>query len=305
MVYKLISIQKVLAKVFTDLDLKEGDHRISDMIEWAGEALEKIGAFPQFENKVAGKNDTPMLEISNYQARLPYDLHKIIQVAYAPSSSGPYYPMRVATGSFDYSIPSSNSTTDTENVAGTSTIVNLAMSLYDLTYAEALEKINSEPTTRSLLNSMLINSSGDATQPGGSQINTYNYTYVVTNNYIKTNVESGYLMLAYQAIPTDADGYPLIPDLPSFQEAIYWYINMKLMYPKWAMGQVRDAVYYDARRSWNYYCKQAYGDALMPNRDEMESIKNTWIKLVPDLNEHSNFFNTMGQEEIVYNHNSI
>lgn len=303
MVYKLTSIKKVIAKVFTDLDLKEGDHRVSDMIEWAGEAMEKIGSFPQFINKVAGKNDTPMLVISNYQTRLPFDLHRVIQIAYSPTSSGPYYPMRTATGSFDWGRPSTN-TSDVETIAATSSIVSLAMSMYDLTYAAALNKINSEPATRTLLNN-LLKSSGDLTQPGGSVIDTHDYTYVINDNYIKTNVESGYLMVAYQAIPTDADGYPLIPDMISFQEAIYWYINMKLLYPQWMLGQVRDSVYYDARRSWNYYCKQAYGDALMPDRDEMQSIKNTWIKLVPDINEHRNFFNTLGQEEIVYNHNSI
>ena len=89
MVYKLTSVKKIIAKVFTDLDLKEGDHRVSDMIEWAGEALEKIGAFPQFENKVSGKNDVPMLTISNYQSRLPYDFHRLIQVAYSPTLTGP------------------------------------------------------------------------------------------------------------------------------------------------------------------------------------------------------------------------
>ena len=46
MIYKLTSVKSVIAKVFTDLDLQEETHRVSDMIEWAGEALEKIGAFP-------------------------------------------------------------------------------------------------------------------------------------------------------------------------------------------------------------------------------------------------------------------
>ena len=53
-------------------------------------------------------------------------------------------------------------------------------------------------------------------------------------------------MLSYQAVPVDSDGYPMIPDNESFEEAIYWYINMKLTYPDWKMGRV-DAVYYDTR----------------------------------------------------------
>ena len=83
MIYKTTSVKRVIAKVFTDLDLQEGEHRISDMIEWAGEALEKIGAFPQFINKVSGKDGLPLLEVSNYQTSLPCDFYRLIQIYYS------------------------------------------------------------------------------------------------------------------------------------------------------------------------------------------------------------------------------
>lgn len=307
MIYKLTSVKKVIAKVFTDLDLKEGDHRISDMVEWSGEAMEKIGAFPSFESKVSGKDGEPIIEIVNYQSHLPYDFHRLIQVAYGTAETGPFYPMRYATGSFDYA-STVNEASSVDNVAPTSDIITLAMDLYDLTYALAVEKINNEPTTRSKLNVLLsqsaITTSG-TTSGGVEETATGDLTFTITDNYIKTNVATGYIMMAYQAIPTDADNYPLVPDHASFIEALYWYITMKVMYPKWALGQVRDAVYYDAKRQWNFYCKQAYGEAMMPNQDQMESIKNTWLRLVPEINQHSTFFNTLGQQEKVYNHNSV
>lgn len=302
MVYKYTSAKRVLAKIFTDLDLKEDTHKISDMIEWMGEALEKIGAFPQFIHRVAGKNDLPLLEISNYQARLPFDFHQLVQLAYAPAENGPYYDMRSATGSFDREINDPTvSSTDVDEVASTNSLVTLAMSLYDMTYVQALNKINTEPATRSLLSGLLT--SANTTTPGGALSNTEDYTYVITDNWIKCNVETGYLMLAYQAIPTDAEGYPLVPDSQSFLDALYWYVTMKLLYPKWAAGQIRDAVYYDARRSWNYYCKQAYGDAMMPDPDQMESVKNSWLRLIPNLDQHGEFYSTVGERELVWNHN--
>jgi hypothetical protein len=95
----------------------------------------------------------------------------------------------------------------------------------------------------------------------------------------------------------------MIPDDASFLEAIYWYIVMKLYYPQWVAGQIRDAVYYDARRSWNYYCKQAYGQGLMPNTDQLESIKNSWVRLVPEIKEHMSGFSALGQEQRKYNYN--
>ncbi len=306
MLYKNTSVKRVISKVFTDLNLSEDTHRISDMIEWAGEALEKIGAFPSFTNKVAGKDDLPYLVLENYQSLLPHDFHKLIQVSYATTSNGPFYPLRYATGSFDWGSTVTVTSDSSDHVSPESDLITLTMSLYDLTYEEALAKLNSEPATKSLIQSMLTQMEGDSSRSatGTDYIDTtFDYTYLITPNYIKTNVETGYIMLAYQAVPTDADGYPMIPDNQSFLDAIYWYINMKLMYPEWKTGKVRDAVYYDARRSWNYYCKQAYGEALMPNKDQIESIKNTWLRLVPEINEHSTGFSTMGQRQIVYNNN--
>nr|DAJ23350.1 MAG TPA: hypothetical protein [Caudoviricetes sp.] len=42
--------------------------------------------------------------------------------------------------------------------------------------------------------------------------------------------------MSYKAIPTDERGYPLIPDLSSYQEAIYWYVVMKLNFSKFIKG---------------------------------------------------------------------
>jgi len=306
MIYKTTSIKRVIAKVLTDLNLPEGDHRLSDLVEWSGEALEKIGAFPSFTNKVTGKDGTPLLELVNYSVKLPCDFHNLIQVTYSTSQAGPFYPMRYGTGNFDNGNPTVTadaSTSTTSTVASTSDLVILAMSLYDLEYEDALAKINAEPATRSKLTAILNLQTPALSSNTSPLATTEDITYVITPGYIKTNIETGYIMLAYQAIPTDNEGYPMIPDDAGFIEAIYWYIVMKLYYPQWVAGQIRDAVYFDARRSWNYYCKQAYGDALMPNTDLLESIKNSWLRLVPEIHEHSSGFSTLGQAQTYYNHN--
>lgn len=262
MIYNLVSVKRVIAKVFTDLELQEETHRITDMIEWSAEALEKIGAFPTLQTFVTGKGSEPLLRVENYQCSLPLGLHGIIQAAYADKPTGPFYPMRASTGSFD-------------------SVKGITKETVDQFTLETTYTVEDEQ-------SGVIEFSNDL-------------TYVVVPGYIKTNVKEGYIMLAYTRIPVDEDGYPMIPDDVSFMEAIYWYINMKLLYPQWKDGRIRDAVYYDARRSWNYYCKQAYGNALMPNADQLESIKNAWLRIVPEMNEHKGFFSTVGQEQVIYN----
>ena len=258
MVYNTVSVRQVIAKVLTDNDIHEETHRVADFVEWAGEALEKIGAFPQLEIKVAGKEGIPLVKIENYQAQLPTGLHSIIQVVYTKenTSHGPYYPMRYGTGSFDSS----------KGI----TIVNDEGEVIT-------EEENKWDTDRNI-----------------------DLSYVVAGNWIKTNVKDGYLMIAYTQIPLDDDGYPEVPNKFSFIEALYWYITMKLLYPKWVNGEVRDAVYTEAKRSWSFYRKQAYAEALMPEGDQLTSIVNTWNKLVPELQADDTFFSAIGQKEIIY-----
>jgi len=255
MVYNTVSVKQVIAKVMTDNNIQEETHRIPDMIEWCGEALEKIGAFPQLDTVVTGKEGVPLLEINNYQTLLPSGLHTIIQAVYTETGNYPFSAMRYGTGSFD-------------TKKGITTSAGVSR-----------EEYNNETSF------------------------TTDVTYVVVGNYMKFNVPTGYVMLAYTTIPLDEEGFPVVPDNIGFIDALYWYITMKLLYPKWAEGRVRDAVYYDARSSWNYYRKQAYGNAMMPNGDQLTAIKNTWNKLIPEFNDQNTFFSTTGEKQIKYNTN--
>jgi len=358
MVYDTISVKQVIAKVLTDNNLHEENHRIADMIEWAGEALEKIGAFPQLEIRVAGKGGEPFLRINNYQAKLPKGLHSIIQAVYKPSedSAGYLYPMRYSSGSFE-AVPEMTSYQpilesaywnyiDTfPIVAGTMMIYNDQLQihridnqgetrnldevsagqylrLFDGVDAEHWYKIIGTGNTASIyifdLEEIKIEGSfipGDpveATLFIDSTRNEYfmetsrtmEYVYVVQGGYFKTNVRDGFVMLSYTRIPIDNDGYPKVPNNMSYIDALYWYITMKLNYPKWVKGELRDGVYFEMRRSWNYYRKQAYGEALMPEGDQLHAIKNTWNQLIPELNAEDSFYSGVGEQETIYNQNT-
>ena len=75
---------------------------------------------------------------------------------------------------------------------------------------------------------------------------------------------------------------------------------MKLLYADWRQGLVRDRVYEHAEFKWYFYKNQAYGSLMMPNVDQMESIKNNWLSLIPNISEFNNLFVTLGQTKQVY-----
>jgi hypothetical protein len=135
--------------------------------------------------------------------------------------------------------------------------------------------------------------------------------YFIKPGWLVTNKKKGFIKLSYKAIATDERGYPLIPDLTSYQEAIYWYVVMKLSFPKWLNGQLGGSskyaqkyaanTYFYTQQQWNFYRNQAYAEAMMPTADDMQNIKNDWNKLIPDWDGDDTFFKNINKEELTYN----
>ena len=315
MVYKYISSKTVVAKVYADLDLQDDGNKTSDIIEWIGEALEHIGSYRFLTQKVSGEDGEPILKIHNHLVSMPCDLYKLNQIAYSSNENGPWLPMRVATGSFDmWSDDCCKNEVKEWHIPDT-VLVDTFKKLYldfpdkcrelgfreNYNYSEVLEMINKEHRVRELIKGMLINQ--------GYNIRNTTYTnfsndllYVIKPGFINTSQKNGYLKLSYSALPSDDDGYPLIPDIPSWIEACYWYVVSKLLFPKFIIGEIRNDVYLHSKQQWNFYSKKAHGDAMAPNLDELESIKNNWNRLIPEYKEHSTFFSTTGDYVGYNNH---
>lgn len=304
---RMISSASVVAKVIADLDLREDEIRITDIREWIMESILKIGAIQQFEHKVE------ILPIECHQVSLPCDLYKLDQVAYSYCCNGGWLPMRKATSSFGVS-HDNQCCSKACMLVQDAAMFPLVKNMFNLTNdREALDKLNEDNNLRETL-SALINQNTVPTANGrylGNRIGhkdgtmySYDLQYMTKPGYIMTNVPRGYIKISYYAIYTDEDSMPMIPDLESYKEAIYWYVTMKLMYPKKLKGQISQGDYYDIRNSYNFYRKQAYAEAMMPTVDDLENVKNAWHKLYPEMNDHDTFFSTSGEEQILYNQDS-
>lgn len=253
----------------SDLDIQEEGQRVTDMREWIFEALEKIGATTQYQKKESNTDGTPLLKINNYQAALPDDIHAITTVAYSIHDNGPWQPMRISTGGFKINPDKGTPSQVTEKGAMDDNVV----------YPIVVPVVGNRNTT---------NFNND-------------HQYFIKPGFIVTNRRDGYIKLAYVTNYTDDRGYPMVPSIASYQEAIYWYIVMKLKYPEYLDGRMHREVYYDVKRSWNFYRKQAYAEALMPTEGDMISIKNAWLKLMPDINSEATFDSGIGGKEHIYN----
>lgn len=301
MVYKMISSKTVIAKVMADLSLNEEEIKISDIKNWINEACLNIGSVNQLEHKVV------VLPLNQYQCKLPCDLERLNSVAYSTNSCGGWIPMKKTTGTFSVYDTKCNCT-NCEMLLQDNALLPLVKNLFGVyNDKDALAKLNSDDKIRKTLSTLINNYTVCSKNGDISLINGTNFSntvqYDLKPGYIISNVPDGYIKLSYHAIYTDEEGMPMIPDIQSYFEAIYWYVAMKLYYPKYLKGDVPQHVYYDMKRSYNFYRKQAYAEAMMPNQDEMTNIKNTWHTLVPEIDEESTFFSQLGDKNTVYNHN--
>lgn len=305
---RMISSNTVIAKVIADLQLQESDIRITDIREWCMEAILKIGAVQQYEHKVA------ILPIECHQVALPCDLYKLGQVAFSFCNGGGWLPMRKATSSFGVFHDRECSNEPCMLIPDTA-MFPLVKNMFNLnTDREALEKLNEDTNLRQtlsiLLNQWTVGTVNGKFVPGvvdhrdGTMFSN-ELQYTTKPGYINTCMPRGFVKISYYAIYTDEDSMPMIPDLESYKEAIYWYVTMKLMYPKKLKGQISQGDYYDIRNSYNFYRKQAYAEAMMPTVDDLETISNIYTKLYPEINDHSMFFSTSGDEQNIYNQNGL
>lgn len=310
MVNRLVSSRRIIAKVLSDLNISEDAVRISDMREWIGEAIERIGSVNQLVRKVTGEDESGPVKIINNQAKIPDDAVRINQVLYSYSNSGPWHPMRATTGNFNTF--SSNPGIIRKNAID-SDLVKVAQILYakypnnqiyenicKMPYADALKIVNENRGVRDLLEYLI----GRMSLSGSGFANIDEImVYSMKPGFINTVHNTGYLKISYDAFPVDDRGYPLIPDTASYAEAIFFYVAMKLKYPDFLSGRMNANIYYDIKRSWNFYRKQAYAESMMPNADEMESIKNVWNRLIPSTSINELGGHDYGVGEYIYSNN--
>ena len=307
MIYKYTKCEAIIAKIMADGGLDGTHMRTTDIREWIFEAVDKIGAPVQYIEKESGVDDCPILKIEDYQVPIPDDLERLSTVAYSTNPKGPWVPVLVNDSSFKnkqrhpskgrelwddhhfhplYECCEEDAEVDQlypDDIHIPHKPITSHCQLYSINGMKYLE--------RHIANGCL--------EP---------VTFFIKPGWIVLNRKKGFVKLAYRAIATDERGYPLIPDLTSYQEAVYWYVMMKLSFPKFLSGKLGGGrasgtsmqVYSFLQQQWNFYRNQAYAECMMPNESEMRNIKNEWNKLVPEWDSDEVFFKPEGKKQLNY-----
>lgn len=260
---KFISTKSVIEGVYRDTQTT-ADLPWADLIYWCYEALDLIGAPQQYIPKVTGHKANPNLNISNFRAELPCDFHKLVQM----SVNG--LPVRYTGNSFHHLLSGECCGFDS----------------------------NSQIDT-------FVDSFGNRFSPQNSTMNSTNVydsvTFDINNNFITFSTKEGQCCIAYLAYPTDEEGFPMVPDEISYKIAVTKYLMFKLSYVDWIKdpdSRGKKAVFDYNEREWMWYVGQASNKVKIPDLEQMESLKNQVIRLIPNINEHDTFFGYLGAKQI-------
>ena len=118
-----------------------------------------------------------------------------------------------------------------------------------------------------------------------------NHTYTVENGFIFTSFSKGFVAMAIEALPVDADGAPLIPAEQSWMEAAAHHLAWKKARKLRRTNSIDKDFYMEIMQDRDWYFAQAVNQSkLDQNVDQAESTKNSVVRTIPDIQAHASFF---------------
>ena len=290
-IFKYTSVKEVMIRVMDDVGGKLPSHYQDSMLEWIPQGIRMLETKYQVVKKSTGNwcDGTPepgALITKNHVVPIPNDVIEIIAVEDEFGER-----VRYAASVIDFTNQTDRYSTgkgSTEDARAT----NFQVDVFDHNGANpAVDGPGSTvPWDGSDIKQV---SSGGNTQ----------HTYKVQGNMIQTSEECMFIKLHYQSLPTDEDGYLLVPDVEEYKQALGFYVLRQLIgagfkHPIW-----------NGPPGWNFYNQQwekmaarALGVIKYPTQDRMEKLRTGFAeRLIPAHHAYDDFFTGIEQTQGIYN----
>jgi hypothetical protein len=124
-------------------------------------------------------------------------------------------------------------------------------------------------------------------------------TYVIQGCVIYTSTREGDIEISYEAIATDSEGYPLVPDNPAFFNALEMYIKKQWFTILFDTGKIQGNVLEQTLRDYAWAVGQCENEFHRLSLDKAESFFNSWRTLIQRDREHSHGFINTGVREFL------
>lgn len=127
----------------------------------------------------------------------------------------------------------------------------------------------------------------------------FDLTYKLQGNCIFTSMKEGTIEIAYRAFSVDEEGFPLIPENGTFEEALELFIKMKHFTIQYELGKITPQVLQHTEQQYAWAVGQAQSDLVRPSIDQLQAFTNSWNTLIQRTTEHSHGFKENGTQEMI------
>jgi len=263
-VTKLVSAKEAVEKFYTDT--RSQNFLTEDEVKlWTAEIFDLIKFPLQYIPKVIGHKQDPAYDFKDYKVPLPCDF-----VAFIPGGiSVNGNPVRWRSNSFHYLMD--GDCCDTQNL--NSTVLDIFTDQFGNEFSP---QTTLNPNTPAILQDV---------------------TFDVYGEEIQFNLKEGLACIAYYAYPLDNEGYVMIPDTAKFKRAVTDYLTWKHDYIQWRQGALPDAVYKESKENKLWSIASAASEIKIPDDWQMDSIKDSLVRLIPRFNSRTHFYKDLGVQE--------
>lgn len=122
-------------------------------------------------------------------------------------------------------------------------------------------------------------------------------TYKIQGSVIYTSTKDTDIEIAYNAIATDGEGYPLLPDNPSFLRALEAYVKKQQFTILFDLGKLQPAILQNAQQEYAWAVGDCETEFNRLTLDKAESLFNSWRTLLIRDSEHRHGFFNDGAKE--------
>lgn len=131
---------------------------------------------------------------------------------------------------------------------------------------------------------------------------TGEFTYKIQGMTIFTSTKDIDIEIAYRAFRVDDEGYPLLPDNPSFLRGLENYIKLQWFTIQFDMGKISNQVLANTQQEYDWAVGDAQSEFSRLDLDKAETLFNSFKTMLPRNYEHWKTFFTNGAREMWRRH---
>lgn len=161
--------------------------------------------------------------------------------------------------------------------------------------AEALKLIGAAKVFENCVYDMTINSMMGKLPPGCQNVKhllPVSFPFKEQGGFLIVDVPDGTVVqLAYQGMPLDTRGYPVVPDNAPTRQAIMWWLARILV----LQGIITRVTFNQCEAEWQWRCGSARADLSVMNLHEWNKVSNNYLRLNPLKDQHAKDYAELGK----------